>query len=279
MHGMITVIEAKNPWWKLDLHEVWACRHLVFLFAGRSLATMYKQSILGRTWFVIQPVVTALMFYLVFGLFMRVPTGGMPYLLFYMSGMVLWYLFTNVFQQTATSLAGNVNLYGKIFFPRLVLPLSYMVSGLVLLGLNLFVLAAFWMFFHLQGSGLILRPELLIMPLAVLHVLVTGLGFGLCVAAASVRFRDIKYLLPTIIQFWMFATPIFYSTSQVSPELRRIIWLNPMSVPIEFFRYGLSGVNPVGARGIVTAVLVAMSVLMVGLFWFNRAQRDFIDIV
>ena len=174
---------------------------------------------------------------------------------------------------------GNVNLYGKIFFPRLVLPLSYMVSGLVLLGLNLFVLAAFWMFFHLQGSGLILRPELLIMPLAVLHVLVTGLGFGLCVAAASVRFRDIKYLLPTIIQFWMFATPIFYSTSQVSPELRRIIWLNPMSVPIEFFRYGLSGVNPVGARGIVTAVLVAMSVLMVGLFWFNRAQRDFIEIV
>lgn len=276
---MRKTIEADEPWWKLDLQEVWAYRHLVFLFSGRSLATMYKQSILGRAWFVIQPVVTAGMFYLVFGLLMRVPTGGMPYLLFYMSGMVLWYLFTNVFTQTATSLAGNVNLYGKIYFPRLVLPLSYVVSGLVLFGLNLFVLVAFWILYRLRGAPLAVRPGILLMPLAVAQVVATGLGFGLCVAAATVRFRDVKFLLPTLVQFWMFATPIFYSTSQVSPAVRRFVWLNPMAMPVEFFRHGLSGMNPVGLEAMLPAVLVTTVVLVAGLFWFNRAQRDFIDIV
>lgn len=276
---MQTIIEARDRWWKLNLQEVWAYRHLITLFAGRSLATMYKQSILGPAWFLIQPLLSASVFYIVFGLLIRISTGGMPHMLFYMSGMIFWYLFTNVFQQTAVSLAGNAHLYGKIYFPRLIMPLSYIVSGATLFGFNLVALLGFYLFYRWQGAPIAFQTQLLLTPLLVLQVVAAGLAFGLCVAAATVRFRDIKYVLPTLIQFWMFMTPIFYSSTRVSPPMLKYMYLNPIFAPVEYFRFAFSGLNPIGFEAFGPGIAITAGFLLLGLFWFNHAQRNFIDLV
>ena len=276
---MIVTIEAKAPWWKFDVAEIWAYRHLVMLFATRSLATMYKQSVLGPVWFMVQPFLSAFVFYVVFGLLIRLSTGGMPHMLFYMSGMIFWHLFVNVFQQTSVSLAGNMHLHGKVYFPRLVMPFSYIVSGGVLFGLNLVALLCFYAYYRLQGVAIAFQPCVVLVPLLVLQTVLAGLGFGLCIASATVRFRDLKYALPTLIQFWMFMTPVFYSSTRVSPAMRHYMWINPLFAPVEFFRFTISGINPVPPAAFLPGALLTAGVLTVGLFWFNRAQRDFIDVV
>ena len=276
---MTTVIDAHNKWWRIDFREIWEYRNLVSLFAGRSLATMYKQSMLGPVWFIIQPFMMAMVFYVVFGLLINLSTGGMPHMLFYMSGMIFWFLFVNVFQRTSVSLIENARLYGKIYFPRLMLPLSYMVTAAVLFCLNLFVLVLFYLFYRMKGVPIAVGPLVLLTPVLVLQVVVTGLAFGLCIAAATVRFRDVGYLLPTLIQFWMFSTPIFYSSQSVTPRMKRLLWCNPVAAPLECFRYAFSGMNPVGWQAFVPGVLLTLVVLVVGFFWFNKAQRDFIDVV
>lgn len=275
---MKTIIEAKGKWWRIDWKELWGYRSLIFLFARRSLATMYKQSILGPLWFLIQPFLTALVFYVVFGLLMRIATGGMPHMIFYMSGMIFWYLFVNVFQQTSVSLMGNTHLYGKVYFPRLVMPLSYIMSGVVLFGLNFLTLMGFYFYYVLSGESLIIQKQIVLLPFMILQVCLAGLAFGLCIASASVRFRDVKFMLPTIIQFWMFMTPIFYSSSRIaSPRLKLLMRLNPVYAPVEQFRYMLSGANSLGFEAFIPGLLLTLGVLMIGLFWFNYAQRSFID--
>lgn len=276
---MIVTIESKSPWWKLELHEIWAYRNLVTLFSARTLATMYKQSVLGPVWFVLQPFLSATVFYVVFGLLIKLSTGGMPHMLFYMSGMIFWHLFVNVFQQTSVTLSGNMHLYGKVYFPRLVMPFSYIVSSTALFGLNLLALAFFYGYYRVQGISISIQPQILYLPLLMLQITMSGLGFGLCVAAATVRFRDLKYALPTIIQFWMFMTPVFYSSSRVSPEFQRFMWINPAFVPIEFFRYTISGINPVPPVAFLPGATLTLVVLVIGIFYFNKAQRNFIDIV
>lgn len=276
---MITVIEARNTWWRIDFRELWDYRSLIPLFAGRSLATMYKQSILGPAWFVIQPFMMALVFYVVFGLLINLSTGGVPHMLFYMSGMIFWYLFVNVFQQTSVSLIENARLYGKIFFPRLVLPLSYVLTAVVLFSLNLLVLFFFYVFYRVRGLSIVMQPAILLTPFYVLLVVLAGLAFGLCIAAATVRFRDVSYMLPTIIQFWMFASPIFYSSQSVTPGMRRVLWCNPVAAPMEGFRHAISGMNAIAWPVFLPGMALTLVFLLVGMFWFNRAQRDFIDLV
>lgn len=263
----------------MNPRELWDYRHLVVLFSGRSLATMYKQSILGPAWFVIQPLFTALVFYFVFGILIRLSTGGMPHMVFYMSGMIFWYLFTNVFQQTSVSLMSNTHLYGKVYFPRMVMPFSYLLTGIVLFSLNLVALMGFYVYYRLEGATIAFQLHFFLAPLLILQVMLAGLGFGLCVAAATVRFRDIKYALPMIIQFWMFLTPIFYSSNRVAPAMRSYLWWNPLAVPVEFFRFSITGLNPIPFSAILPGLFLTLVVLVIGLFWFNYAQRDFIDIV
>lgn len=275
-----TVIEAKNRWWSIDFKELWEYRNLVTLFSGRSLATMYKQSVLGPAWFMIQPILTASVFYIVFGVLIQLSTGGMPHMLFYMSGMMFWHLFVNVFQQTAVTLSSNSHLFGKIYFPRLVMPLSNVITAVTLFALNLATLAGFYVYYRVWGGAQMeLRMGALLLPALVLQICAAGFAFGLCVAAATVRFRDFKFVLPTVIQFWMFMTPIFYSSTRVAPGLRRYLWLNPVAAPIEFFRYSICGLNPVPAEAFAPGAALTVAVLAVGLLWFNSAQRDFIDVV
>lgn len=274
-----TVIDSTNRWWRMDIIELWRYRDLAKLFAGRSLVTMYKQSILGPLWFFIQPLLTALVFYVAFGLMMRISTGNMPYLLFYISGMVFWYLFTNVFTTTADCFRANSHIFGKIYFPRLIIPVSYIISATTLFVLNLLTLALFYVGYKFGGAQIHLQWWVLTLPLLVGEVCLTGLGFGLCVAAASVRYRDVKYLLPMVTQFWMFMTPLFYSSHTVNPRMRELLFLNPLSAPIEYFRFTISGMNPLSIFEVIPGVCITLLVLLIGLFWFNYVQRDFIDVV
>ena len=277
---MAIIIEAKNRWWSIGFRELWEYRNLVALFSGRSLATMYKQSALGPAWFMIQPILTAFVFYIVFGVLIKLSTGGMPHMLFYMSGMMFWHLFVNVFQQTALTLSSNSHLFGKIYFPRLVMPLSNIITAATLFALNLTTLAGFYAYYRVWGGAQMeLRWSLLLLPALVAQICAAGFAFGLCVAAATVRFRDLKYMLPTIIQFWMFMTPIFYSSARISPELRKYLWLNPVAAPVEYFRYSISGANPVPLEAFAPGAALTLALLVVGLLWFNSAQRDFIDVV
>ena len=274
-------IRASKGWFDIPWRDVFAHGELLRLLARRDVSVIYKQTILGPVWFLLQPVLTAIVFSVVFGRIAKIPTEGMPRVLFYLSGLLVWNYFSGVFNGVSRSFQNARPLFSKVYFPRLVVPFSYPLSHLVFLGLNAVVFLLFYAW-HVLAKGIVLRPTwwLLAAPLLVLWVATAALGFGLIVAALTTKYRDLQHAMPFVLQVWMFSSPIIYSLRGVQdPFFRTILHLNPVGVAVEAARYMLTGRGMVTWNAIGTGALVIAAALVLGLGAFNRAQRNFVDTI
>jgi homopolymeric O-antigen transport system permease protein len=267
-------LEPPRGWVGLRLRELWEYRELLFFLIWRDIKVRYKQTALGAGWAVIQPFFTMLVFSLFFGRLAKVPSDGMPYPIFAYAALVPWTFFANGLAQSADSLVGSANLLRKVYFPRLLIPMATVLAGVVDFVIAFVVLIGLMLFYSVAPTA-----HVLWLPLFVLLALVTALGTGLWLSALNVMFRDVRYVVPFLIQFWLFATPIAYPSSLLAEPWRTVYGLNPMAGVVESFRWALVGsATPPGPMVGVSAV-VAVVLLVGGAFYFRRMENGFADLV
>lgn len=273
-------ITAGNPWWHIDWRELVEYRELLWLLASRDLTAIYKQTILGPLWLVIQPLLTTVVFTIIFGKVAGISTEGVPHFIFYMCGTVLWNYFSGVMTAGAGSLVTNAGVLSKVYFPRLIVPLSGVFTHGAHLALNYLIFLGFYVFFLWRGSGMAPNAWILLQPALIVQCGLLGLGFGLWVAAVTIKYRDLRFALPFLTQLWMYATPIVYPASLVKNPLWKImLWLNPMTAVVEFSRHGLTGKGSADVGGLALSWIVTILVLGTGLLVFNKLQRTFVDTI
>jgi len=277
---MRTVIKANQPWWRINWREIWEYRDLLFLLVKRDLTAIYKQTILGPLWFVIQPLLTTIVFTIIFGNVAQIPTDGIPHFVFYLSGTVLWNYFQGVLNHGAGSLVANSNVLNKVYFPRLIIPLSGVIVNFAHLALNFILFLGFYFWFFFRGSAFEPNLWILALPVLVFQCGLMGLGYGLWISALTIKYRDLGFALPFITQLWMYATPIVYPASLVvRPLMKLLLWLNPMTAVVEFSRYGFTGQGTPNLMGYALSWGVTLVVLVSGLLIFNKLQRTFVDTI
>jgi lipopolysaccharide transport system permease protein len=274
------VFRANRAWWRIPVKEIWDYRDLVSLMVRRDFTAVYKQSILGPLWYVIQPMVTTLTFTVVFGQLARIGTDGVPPFLFYFSGIMLWTYFQACLNTVSTSLMDNAHVFGKVYFPRLVVPLALVITNLGQLAINLVLYIGFWIYYAwFTPVSFQVGWSLFALPVLVVQTALVGLGSGLWLAALTAKYRDLRFALGFLSQIWMFVTPIVYPTSVVMDRHLWILALNPMAGVVDYTRHILLGtpaVDPVvGAIG----ALVGLFIFFSGLLYFNKVQRAFVDTI
>lgn len=267
-------IEPSRGWISLRLDELWEYRELLYFLAWRDIKIRYKQTALGAAWAIIQPFFTMVVFSIFFGRLAGIPSDGVPYPIFSFAALVPWTFFANSLNQSSNSLVSSANLIQKVYFPRLAVPIASVFSGMVDFVLAFIVLLGMMLYY-----GMLPTINVVWLPAFCLLAFVTSLGVGLWLSAMNVRFRDVRYTVPFITQFWMFATPIAYPSSLLSEPWRTLYGLNPMVGVIEGFRWGLLGTNTAPGGIIIISSLMAMAILIGGAFYFRRAEKTFADIV
>jgi lipopolysaccharide transport system permease protein len=267
-------IRPSKGWTALGLRELWAYRELLYFLTWRDIKVRYKQTALGAAWAVIQPFFTMAVFSLFFGRLAKVPSDGIPYPIFAYAALVPWTFFANGLGQSANSLVGSANLIKKVYFPRLAIPLATVLSEAVDFAIAFVVLIAMMLYFGIAPTG-----NVVWLPLLLLLALSTSLGVGLWLSALNVQFRDVRYVVPFITQFWMFATPIAYPSSLLSERWRAAYALNPMVGVVEGFRWALLGTATGPGPMILVSSLMSLALLVGGAFYFRRMERRFADVV
>ncbi len=270
----VVVIEPRTGWASINLRELFQYRELAFLLAWRDVKVRYKQTVLGGLWAILQPVITMLVFSLFFGRLAKVPSDGVPYPLFAFAALVPWTLFSTGLSQSSNSLVNGANLLRKVYFPRLVMPLASVLAGVVDFTLAFSVLLVMMLVY-----GFVPTSAILIIPGLVLLVLTTSLGAGLWLAAFNVRFRDVRYVIPFLIEIWLLATPIAYPSTLLSAHWRPVYALNPMVGVVEGFRWALLGTNTAPGLMVLVSSVAAVLLLVSGVYVFRRMERNLADVV
>ncbi|HYR59359.1 MAG TPA: ABC transporter permease, partial [Chthoniobacteraceae bacterium] len=274
------IVAPSRGWLAVDWREFWEYRDLLVLLIQRDVTSRYKQTLLGPLWFVAQPLLTALVFTIVFGRIAGIPTDGIPGPLFYLCGLLGWTYFSQNITNAGASFVNNAHLFGKVYFPRLIVPLAAILSNLVAFAIQLvpFVLfLGYYLFFTNEAGAVEITWRALLTVLPLLHVAVLSLGVSLLMSAASAKYRDLIHLNQFLIQIWMFATPIFYPLSKVPAKWAWIVWINPMSVPTEAFRVCLLGRGTLGATDLAISVALALALLFAGIAAYQKVERTVID--
>jgi len=270
----VTVVRPSRGWVSLKLSDLWEYRELFYFLTWRDIKVRYKQTILGAAWAIIQPFLTMVVFSLFFGKLAKMPSDGIPYPIFAYAALVPWTFFANGLNQSSNSLVGNANLIKKVYFPRLVVPISSVISGVVDFLLAFVVLLGMMIFY-----GIFPTLNIVWLPLLLLLAFVTALGTGLWFSAVNVQFRDVRYTVPFLTQFWLFATPIAYPSSLLSEPWRTLYGINPMVGVVEGFRWALLGTDTAPGPIIIVSTLVSLVLLAGGAFYFKRMERTFADVV
>jgi lipopolysaccharide transport system permease protein len=267
-------IVPSTGWASLKLSELWEYRELLYFLIWRDISVRYKQTVLGAAWAVIQPFFTMVVFSLFFGQLAKIPSDGIPYPIFSYAALVPWTFFANGLTQSANSLVGSASLIKKVYFPRLAIPIATVLSGIIDFAIAFLVLLAMMLYY-----GIMPTFNIFWLPLLVLLALVTALGVGLWLSALNVQFRDVRYVVPFLTQFWMFATPIAYPSSLLSEQWHLLYALNPMVGVVEGFRWALVETTPAPGAMIAASSLVALALLISGAFYFRRMEKTFADTV
>jgi lipopolysaccharide transport system permease protein len=266
-------IEPSRGWVSLKLRELWAYRELLYFLTWRDIKVRYKQTALGAAWAVIQPFFTMVLFSLFFGQLAKIPSDNIPYPIFAYAALLPWNFFANSLGQSANSLVSSANLIQRVYFPRLVLPISSVLSGVVDFAIAFLVLLGMMLYYHIMPTS-----GIWLLPLFLLMAFVTSLGVGMWLSALNVEYRDVKYIVPFLTQFWMFATPVVYPSSLLHEPWRTLYGLNPMVGVVEGFRWVLLGTQPPGSMLAVSA-LVSIGLLVSGTYYFRRMEKTFADVV
>jgi len=271
---LITIIEPSRGWLSLNLKDLWEYRDLLFFLAWRDISVRYKQTVLGAAWAIIQPFFSMVVFSLFFGRLAKIPSEGVPYPIFSYAALLPWHYFATAMASSSDSLIGSQNLLTKVYFPRLVIPLASVIPAMVDFAVAFVVLLGMMLFYRIVPTW-----NIVWLPFFLLLALVTALGVGLWLSAMNVKYRDIRYAVPFVVQFWMFASPVTYPSSLVPETWRALYGLNPMAGVIEGFRWALLGTQT--APGPMTAVsaLAALLLLLSGAFYFRRMEKTFADVV
>ena len=268
------VIEPPKSWFSLRLREVWAYRELLLFFVWRDIKVRYKQTVLGVTWAVLQPLLTMVLFSFVFGKLAKIPTDGIPYPIFSYAGLLPWQLFSRTITDSATSLVSNQNMVTKIFFPRLILPLSTGLSGLVDFGIALLILFGLMVYYTTIPTW-----RILLLPFLIIFTIFTSMSISLWLSALAVRYRDIKFITPFIVQAWLFITPVAYSSSLIPEKWQWLYNLNPMTGVVDGFRWVLFGQASNINNMIFLSIGVVVFVAITGLIFFQRMELTFADMI
>jgi len=273
------IITPRKKWWDLQLRDVWHYRDLIGLFVRRDFVSRYKQTILGPLWFIIQPLLTSIVFTVIFGNIARLPTDGLPQMLFYMSGNILWSYFSTCLTSTSTTFTANAHLFGKVYFPRLVMPVSIVISDLITFAIQFVFFLAYLLFFYLRGSAVGLTTWAFALPLLLVLMAGLGLGFGIIISSLTTKYRDLQYLVSFGVGLWMYATPVIYPVSSIPEKWRWVANVNPVTPIIETFRKGFLGAGDASWTRLAYSFGFMLVVLLIGVVIFNRVEKTFIDTV
>ena len=273
------VIKPKKRLLDLDLKGLWRYRDLWYMYVRRDIVTFYKQTILGPLWFLIQPVLTTIMYMFVFGGLAKISTDGAPQPLFYLSGIMLWNYFSDSFNASSNVFTNNASVFGKVYFPRLVVPLAGLTSNLLKLLIQLVLFILVYIGYRIAGVQLPIRPALLLFPLLVLLLAFHALSWGLIISSVTSKYRDLKFLVAFGLQLFMYATPIIYPLSAATGRIRTALELNPLTPIFEAFKYGCLGCGTLSWGGLLYSTVFMLVMLFIALIVFNRVERNFMDTV
>lgn len=274
------IIEPKEKLFQLNLSEVWKYRDLIFLFVKRDFVAQYKQTILGPLWHVIQPVFTTLVFLLIFGKIANIPTDGITPVLFFMSGITIWNYFSSCLTATSTTFVANAGIFGKVYFPRLVIPLSTVISNMIKFGIQFLLLMVVMGWYAFKGNSYSISTAILLIPLLVLLMALLGLGLGIIISSLTTKYRDFTILIGFAVQLLMYATPVAYPLSFLKDKSYAswIEW-NPLSPIVEGFRYALFHNGSFQLHDLFYSTIIIVLLLVLGLLMFSKVERTFMDTV
>ncbi|MFP5129177.1 ABC transporter permease [Phocaeicola coprocola] len=272
-------IKPKKKLLDVDLKGIWRYRDLYYMYVKRDIITVYKQTILGPLWFLIQPILTTIMYMFVFGGLAGISTDGIPQPLFYMSGILLWNYFNAAFMVSSNVFTANASVFGKVYFPRLVVPLSGITSNLIKFGIQLLLFIIIYLYYYIQGVNLSINWTLLLFPLLILMIALHAMSWGLIISALTTKYRDLTQLVAFGIQLFMYLTPVIYPLSAAPEKYRIFISLNPLTPIFETFKYSCMGSGSLDWIGLGYSFIVLMITLFLSIIIFNRVERNFMDTV
>ena len=267
-------IEPPHGWAALELRELWLYRELLFFLAWRDIKLRYKQTALGAAWAILQPLLTMVIFSVIFGQLAKLPSDGIPYPIFTYAALLPWQLFSFALTNSSNSLINSQNLISKVYFPRLIIPLASTLAGLMDFAIAFLVLLGLMAYYHITPTMAILY-----LPLFLILALLSALAVGVWLSALSVEYRDVRYIVPFLTQFWMYATPIAYASSLIPENWRLLYGLNPMTGVVEGFRWALLGIQTSGGSMILVSAVVVVVMFISGLYYFRRMENNFADVI
>ena len=276
------IIKGHNSLFDLKFKDLWQYRDLLFLFVKRDFVSFYKQTILGPLWFFIQPIFTTIVFSFVFGSLAGISTDGLPKYLFYLTGITLWAYFADCLTKTSTVFKDNANIFGKVYFPRLIMPLSIVVSNLVRFGVQFLLMICmmiYFYFFPIEGTSFHITTGIFLFPILVILMALLGLGLGLIITAMTTKYRDLTFLVTFGVQLLMYGTTVIYPLSATPEKYKVFLKLNPMTSIIEAFRYGFLGKGEFTMLSLGRSAIITLIILFIGIVIFNKTEKNFVDTI
>jgi lipopolysaccharide transport system permease protein len=273
------IIEPQRRWWDLRFGELWRYRDLIWLFVWRDFVAYYKQTILGPLWYLIQPILTTVVFSVIFGNIAKLSTDGLPPFLFYLAGNTVWGYFSSCLTSTSNTFSTNAAIFGKVYFPRLSIPISIILSNLMSFGIRLGVFLCFLVYFELAGSEIHPNFWILLLPILLLIMAGLGLGFGILISSLTTKYRDLQQLVGFGVQLLMYATPVIYPFSTIQGPARLLILANPMTPVVEIFRLAFLGTSSLNPIYLIYSAVCVLIVFIIGVLVFNHVEATFMDTV
>jgi len=274
------IIDANDQFIKLNFKELWDYRDLLWLWVRREYVGVYKQTILGPFWHFLSPIFGTVIFILVFGKIAKIPTDGIPMFLFYNAGLAAWNFFNGCFTSSSNAFISNAGIFGKVYFPRLIIPLASIISSLIKFGIQFGLFILFFVYFVIaKNYHPVIGIGLLLLPLCLLIFSGIGFGFGILISAITTKYRDLNILVGFIIQLLMYATPIIYPLSSVAYPLKKYLLINPLAAPMEAFKYALFGNGDFSIQSLFYSIGCMLILIFIGIISFNRAEKNFMDTI